>query len=194
MTGLPPGAIANFLSFDHAINQFRIVASGSVTADGSYIITDRGSGISTAGWGCNCPPYEIVASCESCGNDPSIGAIFRADGKRGAAFYADGTMARFGYDECGYLVSAERYRNSTLLDTRFYDRQGRTVFHEDHTAGEWIAIQFDPSGSRAVTSSTSKVKVVRLYDAAGRHVETHSTDASAEIAFKLCNRRLVKGG
>ncbi|MBI3833211.1 MAG: hypothetical protein HY287_02655 [Planctomycetes bacterium] len=66
MDGLPAGAIANFLSFDHDTNKFEIVASGHVTADGQLIVTDPGAGISVSGWGCNCPPYSVTGSCDSC--------------------------------------------------------------------------------------------------------------------------------
>ena len=64
MTGLPPGSIAYFLSFNHDTNRFEIVASGSVTDDGTSIVTDPGSGIAVAGWGCNCPPYAVSGDCE----------------------------------------------------------------------------------------------------------------------------------
>ncbi|HEY3242237.1 MAG TPA: hypothetical protein VGM03_02710, partial [Phycisphaerae bacterium] len=63
MSGLPAGSIANFLSFNHDIGKFQIVASGSVTEDGMKIITDPGSGLTIAGWGCNCPPYSVTGQC-----------------------------------------------------------------------------------------------------------------------------------
>jgi hypothetical protein len=66
MSGLPAGAIANFLSFDHDTNKFEIVASGHVTDDGQFIVTDPGAGISVAGWGCNCPPYSVTGDCDFC--------------------------------------------------------------------------------------------------------------------------------
>ncbi|HMO64977.1 MAG TPA: carboxypeptidase-like regulatory domain-containing protein, partial [Verrucomicrobiota bacterium] len=53
MSGLAPGSIAYFLSFNHDTERFEIVASGSVTPDGSTIVTDPGSGITISGWGCN---------------------------------------------------------------------------------------------------------------------------------------------
>ncbi|MEM7204088.1 MAG: hypothetical protein AAF628_27750 [Planctomycetota bacterium] len=67
MQGLPPGAVAYILSFDHDTEQFEIVATASVTSDGSCIISDPASGISTAGWGGWCPPYPPVGSAEPCG-------------------------------------------------------------------------------------------------------------------------------
>ena len=66
MTGLPAGSVSYFLSFNHDTNRFEIVASGSVSADGSTIISDPGSGLSVAGWGCNCPPYSVTGTCISC--------------------------------------------------------------------------------------------------------------------------------
>ncbi len=63
MSGLPAGSITYFLSFDHSTNKFEIIAQGSVSDDGSTIMTDPGSGITVAGWGCNCPPYTATATC-----------------------------------------------------------------------------------------------------------------------------------
>jgi PKD repeat protein len=67
MSGLAPGAVAYFLSFDHDTSRFEIIASGRVSADGAEIASDPGVGITTAGWGCNCPPYSVTGSCT--GND-----------------------------------------------------------------------------------------------------------------------------
>ncbi|NOT00531.1 MAG: hypothetical protein HOP29_07875 [Phycisphaerales bacterium] len=66
MSGLAPGSIAYFLSFNHDTMRFEIVASGSVATDGSIIRTDPGAGLSIAGWGCNCPPYSVTADCVNC--------------------------------------------------------------------------------------------------------------------------------
>lgn len=63
MSGLPPGSIAYFLSFNHDTERFEIVSSGHVTNDGASIVTDPGSGLTLAGWGCNCPPYSITGNC-----------------------------------------------------------------------------------------------------------------------------------
>ncbi len=72
MSGLPAGSIAYFLSFDHALSRFGIVATGHVTDDGSQIISDPGAGLTVAGWGCNCPPYSVTGDCEydECDGDP----------------------------------------------------------------------------------------------------------------------------
>ncbi|GEM_PF-3022098 len=70
MVGLPPGAIAYFLSFDHDTSRFEIVASGHVTADGSLIVTDPGVGIPHGGWHGNCPPYSVTGDCDRCEGDP----------------------------------------------------------------------------------------------------------------------------
>jgi hypothetical protein len=66
LNGLPPGAVAYFLSFDHAVNQFGIVASGTVTPDGASIVSDPGVGITVSGWGANCPPYAVVGTFRNC--------------------------------------------------------------------------------------------------------------------------------
>lgn len=66
MSGLAPNAAAYFLVFDHDIERFEIVATGSATADGKFIVTNEGSGISKAGWGCQCPPYAANCGCGPC--------------------------------------------------------------------------------------------------------------------------------
>jgi len=64
MSGLPAGAVAYFLSFNHASSRFEIVATGHVTDDGSQILSDPGAGLTIAGWGCNCPPYSVTGDCD----------------------------------------------------------------------------------------------------------------------------------
>ena len=66
MSGLPAGAIANFLSFNNDTGKFEIIASGHVSEDGATIVSDPGAGISVAGWGCNCPPYSVTGECCHC--------------------------------------------------------------------------------------------------------------------------------
>lgn len=64
MSALPPGALANFLSFDHDTGKFEIVSSAQVCEDGSTIVSDYGQGLSISGWGCNCPPYSVTEDCD----------------------------------------------------------------------------------------------------------------------------------
>ncbi len=64
MNGLPPGSISYFLSFDHDTNRFEIVGSGQVSANGSLIRSDPGTGIAKAGWGGSCPPYSVSGDVE----------------------------------------------------------------------------------------------------------------------------------
>jgi hypothetical protein len=79
MTGLPPGSTVNFLSFDHDTEKFEIVASGRICEDGSSSVTDPGSGIGKAGWGCQCPPYAPTGRCKTrdCDEDPVQTQILR---------------------------------------------------------------------------------------------------------------------
>ena len=69
MMGLPAGAVGNFLSFDHDTNRFEIVATGTVSADGSVLSSDRGVGISNSGWGGSCPPYPATGDLDGEGNN-----------------------------------------------------------------------------------------------------------------------------
>lgn len=66
MAGLPAGAAAYFLSFEHATNAFEIAASGRVSDDASEIVSDPGAGLTVAGWGGNCPPYAVTGVVRNC--------------------------------------------------------------------------------------------------------------------------------
>ncbi len=55
--GLPAGAVAYFISFNHDTMRFEIVSNATVSADATSITSDPGQGIATAGWGGFCPPY-----------------------------------------------------------------------------------------------------------------------------------------
>lgn len=70
MSVLPPGATAYFLTFNHDLGAFEIVAPGTVTDDGSMIVTPEGTGLTLSGWGCNCPPYAVTADC--CNATPTV--------------------------------------------------------------------------------------------------------------------------
>ncbi|RKY17550.1 MAG: hypothetical protein DRQ55_15485, partial [Planctomycetota bacterium] len=57
LAGLPAGAVAYVISFNHATMRFEIVSNATVSADATTIVSDPGQGISVAGWGGICPPY-----------------------------------------------------------------------------------------------------------------------------------------
>ncbi len=55
--GLPPGSKAELFSFDHDLGQFVSVGMGTVSEDGSIIVSDPGFGIVKGGWhGGGSPP------------------------------------------------------------------------------------------------------------------------------------------
>ncbi len=125
MTGLPAGAIMYFLSFNHDINSFEIVATGHVTDDGSQLVTDPGSGITDSGWGGFCPPYPNVGTVDGIPIE-----FFLVPGN---PFYEPASMASpFANTNCGasmqsanptdpvYLFSGEAYE--TVEDLRIAGR------------------------------------------------------------------------
>ena len=64
MAGLPAGAAAFALSFNHDTHRFEIVASARVSDDAQRVLSDPGAGISVAGWGAWCPPYPNTGTVE----------------------------------------------------------------------------------------------------------------------------------
>ena len=86
MSGLAPGAIAYFLSFNHETGRFEIVTSASVSDDGAEIVSDPGSGIHVAGWGGSCPPYTVTGKIVGVLDEPDYvitlfanGQVYRVD-------------------------------------------------------------------------------------------------------------------
>ncbi len=67
--GLPPGRIIDIFQFDHDLEFFTNVGTGTVVPDGSVIISDPGFGVTKSGWG-GCgqppPPPTCAASCGEC--------------------------------------------------------------------------------------------------------------------------------
>ncbi|MCA8958901.1 MAG: fibronectin type III domain-containing protein, partial [Planctomycetes bacterium] len=80
MSGLAPGSIAYFLTYNHDNFRFEIVSSAHVTSDGLNIVSDPGAGLTKAGWGCNCPPYSVTGDCENCNTVCSDPGMLTASG------------------------------------------------------------------------------------------------------------------
>ena len=106
MSSLRPGAATFFLSFDHDTEQFAIVATGQVAEDGECIVSDPGSGIAKAGWGCNCPPYSVTGSCTSQCQSPPMPLVAQQLGP-GSCVVQNNTIFRpdSGLEscECGFV-------------------------------------------------------------------------------------------
>ena len=64
IAGLPAGAVANILLYDDRIGRCEVVASAHVTADGTRVVTDPGSGLTTGGWGYMIPPHAAPGYAE----------------------------------------------------------------------------------------------------------------------------------
>ncbi len=71
MAGLPPGAVVDFLAFNHDTGKFEIVAPGHVVEDGSVCVTDPGHGSSVAGWHASSPPLPPTTSAGDCSGQPN---------------------------------------------------------------------------------------------------------------------------
>ncbi len=54
--GLPPHAVTEMYSFDHDINAFVAIGTGTVSADGLAIVSNPGVGVLKAGWHCGGNP------------------------------------------------------------------------------------------------------------------------------------------
>ena len=79
-TNAAPGSKLNFLSFDHTTGRLVIEGTGTVSADGLYVTTDPGTGVTHPGWHGLTPPGIML--------DPKTGKPCLADGKFGQAVAA----------------------------------------------------------------------------------------------------------
>jgi hypothetical protein len=66
-TGMSPGAIIDIYSFDHTLERFVPVGTGTVSADGSVVTSDPGFGISKSGWHYVAPPAPRPGCVGGCG-------------------------------------------------------------------------------------------------------------------------------
>jgi hypothetical protein len=66
--GLPPRAVTEMYSYDHDLATFVAIGSATVSADGSTITSDPGSGVIKAGWHSGGNPNLIgsAGSCQEC--------------------------------------------------------------------------------------------------------------------------------
>lgn len=66
--GLPPKSVTEMYSFDHDLGMFVAIGTATVSADGSVIASDPGTGVLKAGWHCGGNPNAngTVADCPDC--------------------------------------------------------------------------------------------------------------------------------
>jgi hypothetical protein len=66
--GLAPNAKTEMYSYDHDLSMFVAIGTATVSADGSVITSDPGTGVLKAGWHCGGNPSAVgyVADCPSC--------------------------------------------------------------------------------------------------------------------------------
>jgi hypothetical protein len=66
--GLKPREITEMYGFDHDLGMFVSIGTGTVSADGTQIISDRGVGVVKAGWFCGGPPSNAggAGDCPQC--------------------------------------------------------------------------------------------------------------------------------
>ncbi len=119
MAGLPPGAIAYFLSFDHDTERFEIVSTGHVTDDGSEIVTDSGSGLTLAGWGGIQPPTPVTGDVQFCDLGVTGPAEVCADPDAMYVYHADSSGieggVRWSVDAGGVLVGTQGAKNEMAV-------------------------------------------------------------------------------
>ena len=67
--GLAPGDVADMFAFHHDIGQFVNIGPGTVSHDGSVVVSDPGFGIVQSGWHCLIRRPGPAANCENCDCD-----------------------------------------------------------------------------------------------------------------------------
>jgi hypothetical protein len=75
LDGLPPGQKTDMYSYDHDMERFISIGTGTVSEDGMSICSDHGNGVIKGGWHCGGDPQTVgtAANCGECqkcdGND-----------------------------------------------------------------------------------------------------------------------------
>ncbi len=66
--GLQPREVTEMYSYDHDLGMFVAIGTGTVSADGSAIVSNPGVGVLKAGWHCGGDPTETgsAATCDQC--------------------------------------------------------------------------------------------------------------------------------
>jgi len=62
LDGLAPGSITELYSFDHDVGSFVAIGTGTVSEDGTVIVSDSGVGIVKGGWHCGGNPKTVGSS------------------------------------------------------------------------------------------------------------------------------------
>jgi Glucodextranase, domain B len=63
LDGLAPGEITELYSFDHDLGQFIAIGTGTVSEDGTTVVSDPGVGIVKGGWHCGGNPNPTGSAC-----------------------------------------------------------------------------------------------------------------------------------
>ncbi len=181
MSALPPGSIAFFLSFNHATGNFEIVAPGTVTDDGSTIISDPGTGLTVAGWGCNCPPYSVTADCENCAveiTSPTFDPIYTCPGDQ-VTFTASGAPTGGTYAWTG--------------GTAVGSTTGASYTATFATTGDkTVTVAYTCDGTATTDSCTVKVELPTNTIAYTRSLHPDLTGANDVPAFFVAGAALTK--
>ncbi len=103
--GLPIGRVIDIFQFDHTLNEFINAGKGTISADGSIIVSDPGFGITRSGWGgCGLPPPPPTCAdgcpeCKKC--DKSSGNCVPKEGScDDKKFCTSATGITPGPDKC----------------------------------------------------------------------------------------------
>lgn len=65
--GLAPGETTDLYSFDHSLGHFVSIGPGTVSDDGTVLVSDTGVGIIKAGWHCGGDPQSSTGTAHQCG-------------------------------------------------------------------------------------------------------------------------------
>ncbi|HYK03163.1 MAG TPA: carboxypeptidase-like regulatory domain-containing protein [Thermoanaerobaculia bacterium] len=94
LDGLAPGETTELYSFDHDLGQFVAIGTGTVSEDGTTVVSDPGVGIIKGGWHCDGNPAPTGTSCTlslsasvdvSPDGPPAVTSTFRAESDSAAA-------------------------------------------------------------------------------------------------------------
>lgn len=159
--GLKPGEITEMYGFDHDLGMFVSIGTGTASADGTLITSDRGVGVVKAGWFCGGPPADAGGAgncpeCKKCNGTDCVADPSQNGNKCGKPPHPG--ICKDG--ECVPITIQFQKQSGTPLGSAF--RIGITYGPRDRTQHLQAVVQPKSEVGKVKLNSTSGIAVTNI--------------------------------